>query len=244
MSFQPPVDPLGAGPQRREVGARRPARRTAGTRPARRAATDRTNRSRCSSVPCSRIVGSAQAAITMSGLVTSGAARAPRRSRPGSRRRRRGRPGPASAGSGSRSRRGPARRSSGGRRSAATVSRISARIGSSRPSRSTVDPAAYAGSRLRGEPLGRSVAVAEQAAQHERAPQVEVGVVLVGEADPAEHLDAALGDLDGTVEARPRRPRRPRRPTARRLVEAPRRRRPRRPRSPTRTSPASRRTGA
>ena len=61
--------------------------------------------------------------------------------------------------------------------------------------------AAYAGDGPVGEPLGRGVGALDQRPQAERPAQVEVGVVLVGEADAAEHLDAGLGVVDRAVEA-------------------------------------------
>ena len=97
----------------------------------------RTNRSRCSSVPCSRIVGTAHPAITMSGRVSPAAASswsmtiwvtasAPRPYGAGQWGVRK----PVSTSA--------ARRSRSGRSAiCATVARMPARIGSSRPSRSS-----------------------------------------------------------------------------------------------------------
>ena len=61
--------------------------------------------------------------------------------------------------------------------------------------------AAYAGDGPVREPLGGRVGALDQRPQADRAAQVEVGVVLVGEADPAEDLDARLGVVDSAVEA-------------------------------------------
>ena len=162
-----------------------------------------TNRSRCASLPCSRIVGSAQPAITMSGRATPAArqllvdddlgdgvgAEAVRR-RPVRRQvaglDQRGPPlllrQPADlARRGPRTlRRGSTRRGPRGRPRPCGVRR--------RPRASS--GAAAAASASPTSPRSASA----------RA-QVEVRVVLVGEPDPAEHLDARLGDLDGAVEA-------------------------------------------
>ena len=163
----------------------------------------RTNRSRCASVPCWRIVGTAQPAITRSGRVTLGAgqllvdhdlghrvgAEAVRR-RPVrgqvaglDQRRCAARPRrPAIRSAVARgSRPGSARRGPRGRPRPGVVRRRRRRPSAARPAAS---------------------AVPDQGPQRQRPPQVEVGVVLVGEADPAEHLDARLGDLDRAVEAR------------------------------------------
>ena len=64
-----------------------------------------------------------------------------------------------------------------------------------------LDLAAYAVDGARGQPQGGRVGVADQPAQRQRAAQVEVRVVLVGEADAAEHLDAGLGHGHRAVEA-------------------------------------------
>ncbi len=64
-----------------------------------------------------------------------------------------------------------------------------------------VDRAPYAGCRGNREPLGSLVGTAHQGPERERPPQVEVGVVLEGEPDPAEDLDAGLRRRDGAVEA-------------------------------------------
>ena len=63
------------------------------------------------------------------------------------------------------------------------------------------DLTAYAVDGPGREPRGGRICVGEQAAQRQRTPQVEVGVVLEREADPAQDLDAGLGDLDRPVEA-------------------------------------------
>ena len=59
---------------------------------------------------------------------------------------------------------------------------------------------ALPGERVPGGGGAPRSATAEQLAQGHRAPQVEVGVVLPGEADAAEHLDAVLGDPGEGVE--------------------------------------------
>ena len=59
---------------------------------------------------------------------------------------------------------------------------------------------ALAGERVVGGGGAPPSTTAEELAQGHRAPQVEVGVVLPGEPDPAEHLDAVLGDAGEGVE--------------------------------------------
>ena len=161
-----------------------------------------TNRSRCSSLPCSRIVGSAQPAITMSGPGDAGPGQLLVDDDLGDR------VGAEAV------RRGPVRRQVAGldQRRAALVLRERRRSARPPPApraaprrrgprRSTSTLPAYAVDRTLGQPQRRRVGVADQRAQREGPAQVEVRVVLVGEADAAEHLDAGLGDLDRAVEA-------------------------------------------
>ena len=99
-----------------------------------------------------------------------------------------------------------------------------------------------------GEPGGAQPVACRRcraaAARHGRPPQMEMGVVLPGEADAAEDLDAVLG---AAVRRRPGRSRRraprPVRATVGRLVAA-RGPRPRPGRGPARSGRACRRTGA
>ena len=141
--------------------------------------------------------------MTMSGRVTPARGELLVDDELGDRRRRPGRTAPASAAPGSRRRPAPralvvrrrgdlGQRRRGPRRGSARRGRRGRRS-TSRRTPATARPASRAAAASR---------VAEQAAQRQRAAQVEVGVVLEGEADPAEHLDAGLGDLDRPVEAR------------------------------------------
>ena len=95
-----------------------------------------------------------------------------------------------------------ARRSSSGRAAIRSASaRTSARASSSASSRSMCTCRRTSVGGEVGQPGGVRARGADQRAQGDRAAQVELGVVLEGEADPAEHLDAVLGGRDGAVEA-------------------------------------------
>ena len=177
-----------------------------------------TKRSRCSSVPWARIVGAAQAPILRSGRCDAGPGELlvddELVHRVGAEPVRRG---PVRA-SGSRSRRERARCSAvrrGRRSAAASVAHLGAE-GVVGVAEVDVHVAAYVARGEVGQPCGVRARGADQAAQGERAAQVEVGVVLEGEADPAEHLDAGLRDRDRAVEARPPRRRARRTRAARR----------------------------
>ena len=160
----------------------------------------RTNRSRCSSVPCARIVGTAQPAIFRSGSVTPAAASsssmtswvtasAPSAVRRGPVRRQV-----------ARLRQGPAPLVLGQRRDAGDHSPdLVADGGVAAPEVDLDHPRLPPVARPASEPAKAS-AGPSRFRRVERTPQVEVRVVLEREADPAEHLDAGLRHPDRAVE--------------------------------------------
>ena len=157
-----------------------------------------TKRSRCSSVPCARMVGAAQAPITRSGRVTPAPAQLLVDQQLLAGESRRGRTASASAAraspvSASRTRcfvAGAARRSP---RPANGV-----RTGL-RSDTGAHLPACARPARAR-RPRRATGGAAEQLPHRQRAAQVQVRVVLPGEADAAEHLDAVLGVVDRGVQ--------------------------------------------
>ena len=172
-----------------------------------------TQRSCCSAVPWAMMVGSAQAPTARWGRCTAAAASSSSMTScstgpaPGP-------TAPASAGVSSPASTRRRRRSAGSEAAAISATRArtrsrtaSASSGRSRASRRRL-PVQGGARRLDPQVAGGT----DELAQRQGPPQVEVGVVLPGEAHAPQDLDAALGTLDvGVEERRPR----PARPTAR-----------------------------
>ena len=160
----------------------------------------RTKRSRCSSEPCARIVGAAHPPIFRSGSSTpaafellvddelgDGVGPQPVRLRPV-----RGEVSRVDQGGAL-----PIRRDRGDLRDPAAYVVADALVAAAEVD---LDPAPLPGDRALGQGRRPRVGRAEQVAQGHRPPQVEVCVVLEGEPDAAEHLDAGLGVAYRTVE--------------------------------------------